>query len=179
MVVDFRKSRPATTPLLITNEQVEVVSKYKYLGNIIDDQLNGNENVNVIVKKANTRMYFLRKLKSLKVNKTVLTLFYNCMVQSTLTFCMSSWFNLCNSSDKKKIARVIKSAKKLGCNTTHLDCLYSVLLKSKLEKIMKNNNHPLNHRFRLLPSEKRLRSIPSNTNRLRNSFVLSAIRKFH
>ena len=121
-------------PCACLTAEVEIVIKYKYLGNVIDNQLNGNENVNTIVKKANKRMYFLRKLKSMKMNGTVLTMFYNCIVQSTITFCMSNWFNLCNVAEKKKLARIVKCAKKLGCNVNDLESLYHVSLSYKLGK---------------------------------------------
>ena len=178
MLVDFRKIKSVISPLNIKDENVEIVSNYKYLGNIIDNQLTGIDNVKMLIKKANKKLYFLRKLKTLKVSNTVLSMFYRCMIQSTITFCLPSWYNLCNASDKKKLGRIVKCAVKLGCDVQELDSLYHIQRNVKLEKIMKNVNHPLNYKFNLLPSRKRLRSIPSNTNRLRNSFVLSAIRSY-
>ena len=179
MIVDFRKKKQKVDPLVIKNENVEIVSEYKYLGNIIDHQLTGCANVNSLIKKANKKLYFVRKLKSLKVSNTVLSMFYKSIVQSNFTFCVANWFNLCSSSDKKKLGRIVRCAKKLGCSVTGLDDLYKICVFSKLKKIMKNVNHPLHSRFHMLPSGRRLRSIPSNTNRLRDSFVLSAIRAYH
>ena len=179
MIIDFRKKKSYVVPLAIKNENVEIVSEYKYLGNIIDNHLSGTSNVNTVIKKTNKKLYFVRKLKSMKVNNTVLTMFYKSIVQSNLTFCLANWFNLCNVSEKKRLGRIIKHARKLGCDITDLDELYEVSLNCKMKKIIKNANHPLHCRFNLLPSRKRMRSIPSNTNRFKNSFVLSAIRNYH
>ena len=116
MLVDFRKIKSVISPLSIKDENVEIVSNYKYLGNIIDNQLTGIDNVKMLIKKANKKLYFLRKLKTLKVSNTVLSMFYRCMIQSTITFCLPSWYNLCNASDKKKLGRIVKCAVKLGCD---------------------------------------------------------------
>ena len=39
MSIDFRKNRTVTTPAVIFGEKVEIVSQYKYLGTIVDDDL--------------------------------------------------------------------------------------------------------------------------------------------
>ena len=123
-------------------------------------------------------MYFLRKLKSLRVSKSILSMFYRCVVESNLSFCISNWFNLCSASDKKKIFRIIHCAKRLGCDVTDINIIYKKALTTKCAKIIKNTTHPLNNKFVMLPSQHRLRSIPSSSNRFRNSFVLSAIRSY-
>ena len=178
MVIDFRNcgAKANINPLRIKNQQVEIVKTYKYLGNIIDDKLSGSPNVDTLFKKLNKKMYFVRKLRSLKLSRNTLSTFYRCIIQSNFTFCLSNWYKLCTSADIKKLNKIVSCAKKLGCITTNLSDLYINCLDSKLKKIMENNNHPLHYKFSYLPSGRRLRSIPSRTNRYKNSFVLSAIR---
>lgn len=178
MVVDFRKDKGVSQPLKIKDEIVETVDTYKYLGNVIDNQLKGSDNVAMIVKKANVKLYFLRKLKALKVSKSILTMFYKSIVQSNLSFCIANWFEMCSASDNKKITRIIKCAKRMGCDISDIQCIYKKALLCKMLKIRKNMDHPLTNKFVLLPSGKRMRSIPSKTNRYRDSFVLSAIRHY-
>ena len=63
MIIDFREKKLILEPIKINNSAVEIVNTYKYLGSIIDDKLNGNKNIKKVYKKANQRMYFVRKLK--------------------------------------------------------------------------------------------------------------------
>jgi len=62
MVIDFRRNASVHECLVINAEEVEKISQYKYLGTIIDSRLDFGENVNLIYKKANSRLYHLRKL---------------------------------------------------------------------------------------------------------------------
>ena len=112
MIVDFSKYPNSFLPVNIKGDNVDVVEEYKYLGNIIDHKLKGNLNVSQIYKKCNQRLYFLRMLKNVKVDNTILTLFYSSIIQSVLTFCISSWFGNCLDRDKRKLGKIVKCAKK-------------------------------------------------------------------
>ena len=78
MIVDYSKSPNEFMPVNIKGDNVEVhvVKEHKYLGNVIDHKLKGDLNVSQIHKQCNQRLYFLRKLKSVKVDRTILTIFY-------------------------------------------------------------------------------------------------------
>ena len=58
-------------PVKINDVSVEVVNEYKYLGTVIDSQVNWNLYTTNVYKKANQRLHFLRN-----VNTMVLKLFY-------------------------------------------------------------------------------------------------------
>ena len=60
---------------LSTYNEVEIVSKYKYLGTIFDDKLKWDDNTEEIVKKGQQRLYLLRKLNYFSVDQKILTLF--------------------------------------------------------------------------------------------------------
>ena len=77
LIFDFRKIHPPHEPIQVANQLIEIVSSYKYLGNIIDDKLTFHENVLRIVGKCNQRLYFLRKLKQFKVDQNIMVLFYS------------------------------------------------------------------------------------------------------
>ena len=66
----------------IKGEAVERVETYKYLGVVFDSKLNWKENINSVLKKVNTRMYCLRKLRSFGVNSGMLVTFYNAVICS-------------------------------------------------------------------------------------------------
>ena len=66
LIVDFRRQEHSPGKTIIHNNEVETVSKYKYLGTIFDDKLKWDDNTDEIVKKGQQRLYLLRKLIFLK-----------------------------------------------------------------------------------------------------------------
>ncbi len=180
MIVNFSKSPQATDPIEIKGSNVDTVDEYKYLGNIIDSKLKGNLNVSRMYKKCNQRLYFLRKLKNVNVDSTILTLFYKSIIQSVLTFCITSWFGNATATDTNKLDKIVKCAKRLGCITiSDLDLLYELAVRSKINKIISNERHPLNKFFCLLPSGSRMNVMYARTNRFKSSFVPKAIKIYN
>ena len=51
MIIDFREKKLILEPIKINNKAVNVMKSYKYLGNIIDDKLNGNKIIEKVYKK--------------------------------------------------------------------------------------------------------------------------------
>ncbi|KAG5265425.1 hypothetical protein AALO_G00242350 [Alosa alosa] len=64
MVVDFRRSKPTLLPVSIDGVNLEVVSTYKYLGLHLDNKLDWSANTDALYKKGQSRLYFLRRLRS-------------------------------------------------------------------------------------------------------------------
>ena len=143
---------------------------------MVDSKLKGNDHVSKVAKKANQRFYFVRKLKKVGVGKKVLSLFYKSIVESILCYCMSSWYGNVSKNDRKKLKRVINSARRMGCDVTSLDKLYKMSVNAKAAKIMKSASHPLKKFFKELRSGRRLNVVKYNTERMRSSFVPCAIR---
>ncbi len=152
---------------------------YKYLGTVIDNNLNGRKNAERIYKKAIQRMYFVWKLKYVNVDTTIISLFYRSVVESVLSFCIVCWFSGCTQVEKRKLNRIITSAKRLGCNTYCLQDLYNSAITKNLVHILRDSTHPLFNYFHLLPSGTRLMSLYCRTNRYKLSFVPTAIRSFN
>ena len=76
MTVDFRRQEHSPGKTIIHNNEVEIVSKYKYLGTISDDKPKWEDNTEEIVKKGQQRLYLLRKLNYFSVNQKIFTLFF-------------------------------------------------------------------------------------------------------
>src|SRR4029434_9781185 len=68
IVVDFRKSHTVHPPLTIDGAAVERVSSTKFLGVHISEDLSWAINSASLAKKAQRRLYFLRKLKRAKAH---------------------------------------------------------------------------------------------------------------
>ena len=82
LIIDFSKTPVQHEPLEINDETVEVVEEYKYLGTVIDNKLNFSSHIDEIYKKANSRMFFVRKLCKLNVSNKIMDLFYSSILQS-------------------------------------------------------------------------------------------------
>ena len=67
MISDFRKNRVEPDNIVINSEPVEIVTQYKYIGVIIDNQLSGSENTDMVYKKCQQRLHFTRVLKKLQI----------------------------------------------------------------------------------------------------------------
>ena len=92
MTVDFRRQEDSPGKTIIHRNEVEIVSKYKYLGTIFDDKLKW-DNTEEIVKKGQQRLYLLRKLNYFSVDQQILTLFYKSFTESILSFSSICWFH--------------------------------------------------------------------------------------
>ena len=176
MIVDFRTSEHEHLPLYIGGEIVESVLEYKYLGTIIDDKFTFNQNVIATYKKANSRLYFVRKLSKLNVDSQILEMFYSSIVQSIITFSIICWYGNCSMETKDKLTRIIRNCCKLGINTSTLEELYVKYVKLRCKVIRKDNEHPLHNMYQLLPSGKRLRSTKCRTTRYARSFIPASIK---
>ena len=143
-------------PVEIGGEKVEVVENFKYLGTVIDNQLNFSDNVNLIYKKAQQRLYLLRKLRSFGVNKEILVNVYRSLIESILSYNIACWFGFIFSLDKNKLGRIVHLGEKItGERLISLNDLYLQSVKRKAIKLVKNDSHPLFDEFSLLPSGRR------------------------
>ena len=76
MIIDFAKDKQHFPPLIINGVAVERVSSTRVLGLIIQDNINWNEHVNNVVKKAGKRLYMLRVLKRSNADTDTLITMY-------------------------------------------------------------------------------------------------------
>lgn len=69
MVIDFRR-KVSNCPMQtsIIGNIIEIVEQYKYLGTIIDNNLKFNPNLEVVCRKGQQWLYFLRMLNSFNVD---------------------------------------------------------------------------------------------------------------
>ncbi|XP_025101682.1 uncharacterized protein LOC112568566 [Pomacea canaliculata] len=176
LVIDQRKGKEMSTPLVIGNEEVERVTTFKYLGTVIDDSLNFTEHVGTVHKKAQQRLYLIRKLRSFNVSEHILVDVYRALVESVITFNIVSWYGQTSVTTKNKLRRVINTASRIvGSQQLSLSHLYDSALVRKATQIMLDPTHPLNPRFEPMPSGRRLRVPLVKKNVYRRSFIPSAI----
>ena len=87
MIVDFRRKKsPPPSPLVIDGRTVEIVQHLKFLGSTISSNLKWELNVVNIVKKAQQRMYFLRRLRSFGLSIQLMLNFYRAVIECSDIF---------------------------------------------------------------------------------------------
>uniref|UniRef100_A0A8C7MZF5 Reverse transcriptase domain-containing protein n=1 Tax=Oncorhynchus kisutch TaxID=8019 RepID=A0A8C7MZF5_ONCKI len=179
MIVDFRKQQREHPPIHIDGTVVERVASFKFLGIHITDKLNWSTHTDSIVKKAQQRLFNLRRLKKFGLSPKALTNFYRCTIESILAGCITAWYGNCSAHNRKALQRVVRSAQRItGGKLPALQDTYTTRCYRKAIKIIKDINHPSHCLFTPLSSRRQgqYRCIKAGTERLKNSFYLKAIR---
>jgi hypothetical protein len=94
VIWDFRRHPTPAAPVSVNNMPVEVVKDYKYLGLTIDKDLSFTQHVKTQVKKANKKLYCIRNMRNLKVERDIITLFYNATVPSVLMYAGVAFYGM-------------------------------------------------------------------------------------
>ena len=81
---------------------VEKVETVKYLGFLLDEQLNGVGHVKTSIKRISSRMFFLYRNSHL-LNSEVRKTLCSALVQPYFDYCCSSWYNGVTMECKKKL----------------------------------------------------------------------------
>lgn len=176
MIVDFRKKPPTHLPLVINNSSVSVVEHFKFLGTTITNTLKWDNNISQLVKKGQQRLFFLRRLKGLRLSPPIMVQFYRAVIESVLTSSLTVWFASASARAKARLQRVVRAAERIiGCPLPPIMDLYSSRSINRAVKIAADPSHPANSLFNLLPSGKRYRAFLPKTSRHRHSFFPQAI----
>lgn len=177
MIIDFRINKAPVQSLKIKNEEVEQVDSYKYLGITIDKQLDWRKHSEQVSAKANKRMYFLRKLISFNVDRTIMSLFYHSSIESVFSFCITCWARNVREKDKAKLNAMIKKASKItNANFLNINGIFELNCVRKLKQILTDPCHPLFSQIKLSVRSNRPLHMKCNKERYKRSFLPTSIR---
>jgi hypothetical protein len=183
MVVDFRRWRPALPPLVnIQGRDIERVDTYKYLGVHLNNKLDWTHNTNALYKRGQSRLYFLRRLRSFGVTGPLLKTFYDSVVASAILYAVACWSSSITERDIKKLDKVIKkSSSVLGCPLDSVREVGDRRVLAKLTAMLTHESHPLHYTLSALESSfsDRLRHPRCVTERYRRSFLPAAVRLYN
>ena len=144
MIIDFRRHACEPEVTTIKGQTVEQVQSYKYLGSIIDAQLNFEANCEAVCKKGHQRLFCLRKLSYFHIGKTMMTLFYRAFIEAVLSFSLVSWFGKMSLKDRNRLSQIIKwSSRLIGESQLSLESLYTRQLQRIASYITHDDSHPL------------------------------------
>ncbi|XP_078001064.1 uncharacterized protein LOC144453614 [Glandiceps talaboti] len=143
IIVDFRRNPSDIVPLVINNSEVEIVQYFKFLGVYLSADLKWEINTDHIVKKAQKRLFFLRRLRSFRVSQGLLIKFYRAVVESVLTLSIIVWRGNATVDDRKRLNRIVNNASSIiGCQLPSLNELYNAQVKKRAQSIVKDDFHP-------------------------------------
>ncbi len=167
-----RRVHTQHAPLTINGATVERASSTKFLGVHITEDLSWTNNTAALAKKAQQRLYFLRKLRRARAPAPIMCTLYRGTIESILTSCITVWYGACNSSCRKSLQRIVRAAEKIvGVSLPSLQDIYSTRLTRKALSIAGDPTHLTHSFFSLLPSGRRLWSLQARTSRLKDSFI--------
>ena len=108
---------------------MEIVKSFKYLGTLLDENLSFCDHVDYVYKRAQQRLFLMRKLNSFDVSQHIPQLAYKGLIESVLSFNIITWYGNVSDKNKLKLARVINTASKvIGKEQKHLSSIYNAAL---------------------------------------------------
>ena len=81
-----------------------------YLGVHIDNKLDWGKNTDALYKKGQSRLYFLRRLRSFNICRTMLRMFYESVVASAILYAVVCWGSRLRVADANRLNRLIRRA---------------------------------------------------------------------
>ena len=140
MCIGFRKNQTCPKTVYIKGEAVERVETYKYLGVVFGSKLHWKENINSVLKRVNTGMYCLRKLRSFGVNSGMLvTFFYNAVICSIIVYGSVCWGGNISNFDRRRLEKIVKK-KEEKKQVMLWECHWTVLRRSMKNDCSKKKN---------------------------------------
>ncbi|KAI4882647.1 hypothetical protein NFI96_005649, partial [Prochilodus magdalenae] len=155
LIIDFRKGGRMHTPLNIGGTLVERVSSFKFLCVHLAEDLTWTTNTSHLVRKAQQRLHFLRRLRRVNLPQQLLCNFYRSTVESILTSCITVWYGSATSAERKALQRVVKTAQHITASTLPpIQDIYDKRCLRKAAHISSDPTHPSHPLFQPLPSGK-------------------------
>ena len=140
LVVDLRRTRTPVTSVSILGHNVDIVEHYKYLGVFTDNKLDRTKNTEVLYKKGQSRLYFLRRLRSFNICQTMLRMFFEPVVASAVLFAV-----VCRGSSRMHHWAPQEDIPACGHQTVQL-----LPLMIRLKRLFKNKTKLILISFRML-----------------------------
>ena len=86
-----------------------VVDSFKCLDTVVDQKLTFTQHVDFVFKKAQQRLFLLRKLKHFGVSQGILEMVYRSLIESILAFNIVTWFGVLTVRNEARLSRVVNS----------------------------------------------------------------------
>ena len=95
MIISFLQYHlPLDNAIYIDGSPVQSVSSFKLLGVLLREDLSWCDHVDYVIKKANSRLYALRKLKKAGLSDKDLVTIYSSFIRSRIEYASPAWSTL-------------------------------------------------------------------------------------
>ncbi|CAM1296043.1 Uncharacterised protein at_DN0039 [Pycnogonum litorale] len=181
--------------LSISGDNLELIDEFKFLGIIIDKNLNFKKHVEYILNKVRTKFYFLCRAKKSGLNIGDQLTLYTSLITPILDYGCAIWSSMCNAEYILKIEKFEKRCLRIIYDVTnsneipeqHLNNLFRnrsmKARKRLLQRIMKNGSMK-DHLPKLrgqhnydLRMKNKLQHVTCQKSKFWNSFLPTAIRE--
>ena len=165
MIINSKKSKVLhisltkpkyTNEFTLGGEVIEICESSKLLGVILDNTLNFTEHVDDICTRLASKLYGMRVLKRLGMNRKGLKTYYIANIRPVLTYASPAWTSLISDHNMQKIIQIEKSVMKIinsdasyhealcEVNLSPLDVYITETGERYIRFIYDNEDHPLN-----------------------------------
>ncbi|KAI4874405.1 hypothetical protein NFI96_007552 [Prochilodus magdalenae] len=131
-------------PGFIEGVEVDMVKTYRYLGLHLDERLDWSANTDILYRKGQSRLYFLRRLGSFNICGKLRQMFYQTVVASCLFYAVVCWGGSIKKRDEMCLDKLFRRAGSVV--GVELDLVVKVAERRTLHKllsIMDVDGHPL------------------------------------
>jgi len=144
LVVDFRISKTPCKSVCIEEEEMETVQSYKYLGVVLDNKLEWSANIEAVYRRGQSRLVFLRQLRSFNVCSDMLCMFYHTVIESALFYAVVCWGSGTTDKNCRRLAKVVNMASSMiGRELNPRRTVVEQQMRRKLHSVMVNKKHPV------------------------------------
>ena len=98
------------------------------------------------------RVKFLRELVNVRIDQSILTMFYRSIIESVMSYCIVSWYGSSTKKDQKKKCKILRIAKRFNIKVDNLHDLHKSACQRLANKIIKDCEHPLHHKYEYIRS---------------------------
>ena len=113
LIFNFTHNNQFTTALKINNHEVETVNEAKLLGQIINDDLKWERNIDEVVKNSNKRLRILHEASKFTGKISDLKMIYTMYIRSKLDSSSVVWHSSLNEKEINSLERCQKAAVKV------------------------------------------------------------------
>lgn len=144
LVVDLRRTKALVTPVSIQGVSMDTVEDYKFLHVHIDNKLDWAENTHTLYRKGQSRLYFLMRLMSFNICRTMLRMFYETEVSGAILFAVVCSGSRLRVADANRLNRLIyKASDVVGVRLDSFETVTERRTLLKLHGILNNTSLPL------------------------------------
>ena len=108
--ISLNRREKSEVPLTVNTLNISPSNVIKFLGIYIDSHLSFSTNVDSIVSKTNSRLFLLRQLKIVGMDKHGLHTFYCTNIRPVLAYAAPAWYFLLSKVDQERLECVQRHA---------------------------------------------------------------------